>query len=328
MSIEEKNTESEQVVSTESAANTPEPENIPSMDEFKDEINNSFHRFREGDMVKGTIIGVSDTEAVVDLGSYTEAVIPLGELSNDPRFSIKTDIHVGDPVTAIVIKEDNGEGGLVLSLKKASDLLAWDILKEAMAKRTIYSVKIAQAVNGGVVTYLEGIRAFIPASQLSLTYVEDLSTWVGKAVDAIVITVDEEKNKLVLSSKEVERDKALADRNSKISRLQKGLVTTGTIEKLAPYGVFVNIGDGLSGLVHISQICGKRIESPKEVVKEGQEVKVKILDVKDGKISLSMKAVDDRAQVLEDVDSAPMEYNSGGSATTGLGALLSGIKLD
>jgi len=130
-----------------------------------------------------------------------------------------------------------------------------------------------------------------------------------------------------LSGKEVERNKALADRNSKISRLQKGVVTTGTVEKIVPYGAFINIGDGLSGLVHISQICGRRIKSPNEVIKEGQEVTVKIMDIKDGKVSLSMKAVEETAEVVDAVEEVPFEYSTGEEASTGLASLLSKIKL-
>lgn len=303
------------------------PTAVPSMDEFKDEINQSFHRISEGDILKGQVIGVSDTEVTVDLGSYAEGIIPLEELSNNPAFSIHADIQKGETITGIVIKPDNGDGNILLSLKKAADILAWDTLKEALNSRRIYSVKITQAVNGGVITFLEGIRAFMPASQLSLSYVENLETWVGKTVDAIVITVDTDKSRLVLSAKEVERDRSMADRSSKISRLQIGLVTTGKIEKIAPYGVFVNIGDGLSGLVHISQICGKRIESPREIVKDGQEVKVKIIDVKDGKISLSMKAVEDRDNTMDRVNRAPIEFKSDESASTSLGSLLSQYKV-
>lgn len=311
--------------STETVA---EPEIIPSMEEFESEINQSFKKIHEGDIIKGSVIGVSDTEVTIDLGYYTEGIIPLEELSNDPRFSIKADIQIGEEISAIVIQEDDGEGHILLSIKQANDVLAWDTLKEAMDSKKIYSVKIAEVVNSGVITYLEGIRAFIPASQLTLTYVDDLDAWVGKTIDVVIITVDSEKSKLVLSGKEVERDRAICERNSKISNLQIGLVTTGTIEKITTYGAFVSIGDGLSGLVHISQICGKRIKSPKEVVQEGQEVKVKIIDVKDGKVSLSMKAVEEREEVINDVEEAPVEYISEGSATTGLGALLAGFKFD
>jgi small subunit ribosomal protein S1 len=131
----------------------------------------------------------------------------------------------------------------------------------------------------------------------------------------------------VLSARELLWEQEQEERKRRMNQLQKGMVTSGVIEKIAPYGCFVNIGEGLTGLVHISQICGKRIQSPNEVVKLGQEVKVKILDVKDDKISLSIKAVEDREEVVEEIDTAPLEYHSDGEAVTGLGALLQGIQI-
>ncbi len=306
---------------------TPETEPVLSMGDFEEQINKSFIRIKEGEIVKGTVIGISDTEVTVDLGYYAEGIIRLEDLSNDPRFSIKADVIIGQEITATVIKEDDGQGNILLSKKEADNILSWTALKEYLDNKTVLKVKIAQAVNGGVVTFLEGIRGFIPASQLSLNYVENLESWVNKEISVIVITVDEDSRKLVLSGKEVEREKALEDKNSKISRLQIGLITKGTVEKIVPYGAFINIGEGLSGLVHISQICGRRIKSPNEVIKEGEEVTVKITEVKDGKVSLSMKAVEEKAEVLDNVDEVPFEYSTGGEASTGLGDLLSKIKL-
>jgi len=303
------------------------PEEIPSMKDFEEEISRSLHQVKEGELLKGTVIGVSETEVTVDLGYYAEGIIRLEDLSNDPRFSIKADVTVGEEIYGVVLREDDGEGNILLSKKDADNILSWTKLKEYMDHQEVKKVKIAQAVNSGVVTYLEGIRGFIPASQLSLNYVEDLESWVNKEIEVIVITAEEENSRLILSGKEVERNKAEADRNSKISRLQKGVVTTGTVEKIMPYGAFINIGDGLSGLVHISQICGRRIKSPNEVIKEGQEVTVKITDVKDGKISLSMKAVEETSEVVEALEEVPFEYTSGEEASTGLGSLLSKIKL-
>ncbi len=305
----------------------PEPEVIPSMDEFKDQIAGSFKKVKEGELLKGTVIGISETEVTLDLGYYTEGIIKLEELSNDPRFSIKADISMGEEVTAIVLNEDNGQGNILLSRKRADDILAWEKCTEAKEEKKVLKVKIAQAVNGGVVTYLFGIRAFIPASQLSLTYVEHLEDWVGKELDVIIITASADDNKLVLSGKEVERDLAAKNKNTKISKLQRGIVTTGKVEKITPYGAFVNIGDGLSGLVHISQISTRRIKSPNEVIKEGDEVTVKIIDIKEGKISLSMKEVEEREPVVEDLEAAPSTYSTGEEATTGLAALLKNIKL-
>lgn len=298
-----------------------------SMDDFKDELNQSFKKIKEGDLLTGTVIGISDTEVTVDLNYYTEGIIPLAELSNDPRFSIKADIQVGDTVTAVVLREDLRTGNIVLSKKNAADILAWDTLKEAMEAKKRYTVKVASSVNGGVITYIEGIRAFIPASQLSTQYVEDVEAYVGQTLTVVIITVDEDNQKLVLSAREVLREEESLAKTNKISHLQIGLVTSGVIEKIAPYGAFVNIGDGLSGLVHISQICGRRIKSPNEVVKEGQEVTVKIIDVKDGKVSLSIKAVEEDAEIVDDVEEVSFEYSSGEEAGTGLGSLLANLKL-
>lgn len=311
----------------EENAGIPAPEVIPSMDDFKEQINNSFKKINEGDILKGTVIGISEAEVNLDLGYYTEGIITLEELSNDPSFSIKADIALGEEISAVVLREDNGQGSILLSKKRADDLLAWEQLEEMKNNRTIVRVKISQSVNSGVVTYLLGIRAFIPASQLSLSYVENLEAWVGKEVEAIVITSSEADRKLVLSAKEVERDRAQQDKKSKIGKLQLGIVTTGTVEKIAPYGAFVNIGEGLSGLVHISQMSDKRLKSPNEIMKEGDTVTVKVTDIKDGKISLSMKAVEEKEEVVEDIEDAPAAYSSGEEATTGLAALLKNIKL-
>lgn len=303
-------------------------ESIPSMDDFKEELNRSFRSVSEGDLITGTIIGLTDTEVMVDLGYYAEGIIKITELSNDLSFSIKADIAVGESITAVVLSEDDGEGHVLLSLKQAHDILSWEKLKEAMINETIYSCKIKEIVNAGVITYVEGIRGFIPASQLALSYVEDLESFRGKTVDAVIITVDEAKKKLVLSAKQVAREVAEREHKQKVSSLQVGLVTSGVVEKLAPYGAFVRIGEDLSGLVHISQICGKHLKSPKEVLSEGQEVTVKIIDVKDGKISLSIKAVEEKEDVVEDVEEAPIEYSEQETASTNLGALLSNFKFD
>lgn len=299
---------------------------IPSMAEFEAELENSFKKLKEGDIVTGTVIGVSETEVTVDLGSYSEGIIKLEELSNDPRFSIKADIQIGDEVSAQVLYEDM-EGRIFLSRKKAYDILSWDALKEMQKNKTVSNVKVAEAVNSGVITYLNGIRAFIPASQLSLQYVEDLESFVGQKLDVQVIEVNQDDNKLILSAKELLKEKALEDKNSRISKLQPGLIVTGKVETIVPYGAFVNIGEDLTGLVHISQICGRRIKSPKEVIKEGDDVTVKIIDIKDGKISLSMKAVAENDEVLNDVEEASIEYQSGEEASTSLGSLLSKLKL-
>lgn len=299
-----------------------------TMKDFEQELNRSFKKIFPGDVVTGTVIGISDTEVTLDLNYFSEGIIPLSELSNDPRFSIKADVTLGETISAVVTHE-NREGALMLSKKRADDLLAWDKLKELQENNTPVTVKIAEAFPAGATTYLEGIRAFIPASKLAMAYVDDPTTFIGKSVQAVVITVNEREQKLVLSVKDVLREQEKQERNSRIARLVVGTVVSGTIEQIMPYGAFVSIGEDLSGLLHISQICAKRIKSPSEVIKVGDTVNVKIIDVKDGKVSLSMKAVEEDAEVSEEAEeAAPENYVfENASASTTMASLFANIKL-
>ncbi len=299
-----------------------------TMETYAAELEQSLTKIKEGDMLSGTVAGISDTEVTVDLGIYSDGIIKLEELSNNPKFSIKTDIAVGEPVKAIVLSEDDGEGHILLSRKKADDILAWDGLKEMMDNGTVIDVKIGGVVNGGVVTYLNGVRGFIPASQLALGYVEDLNTFLNKTVSAKIITVDTDKKRLVLSVKEVEKEKAAKDKQEKMARIQIGDILDGKVETITAYGAFIDLGDGISGLVHISQISQKRIQSVNEVLKQGDAVKVKVIAIKEGKLSLSMKALQDAEEVTQKTSEDTFKYKEDGKATTGLGSLLAGLKLD
>ena len=303
-----------------------ENEKIESMDDYLDELEQSFKRLRNGDMVKGPVIGIGETEVIVDLGSYAEGIVPIDELSNDPKFSIKADIAVGDVVNAMVISPDNGAGQVLLSIKHADNILAWDFLTEAKENAQVFNVKITEAVKGGVVTYLKGIRAFIPASGLALTYVENTEEFVGKHISVRIIEVDEDDKKLILSAKSVLREEEAKMTEEKMSKIAIGTVMTGKVERLENYGAFVRLPDGLSGLVHISQMSEKRIKHPKEVLSENDEVKVMVIDIKDGKLSLSMtKALENEA--VDDTDSIPVEYSTGDTPTTSFADLLRGLKL-
>ena len=216
--------------------------------------------------------------------------------------------------------------------RKPVDPAVWEELKASLESGEIMSVKINAAVNKGVVAYVKGIRGFIPASLLSIAYVEDLNEWVGKTVDVKAITVDQEGKRLVLSAKAVEQEKVAAAKAEKLAAVEVGQVYDGKVERIATFGAFVGFNDGLSGLVHISQMANKRIETPEEVVKVGDEVKVKVIKNENGKISLSMK------QALSDAEPvAPrprrekepvFDYKEEGKATTNLGTLLANIKLD
>lgn len=298
-----------------------------TMADYAKELEASFKKINEGDILTGTVIGVSDTEITLDFGYYTDGLIRLEDASDDPTFSLKNDIQVGQTLSATVIRRDDGAGHILLSMKEATAVLAWDRLKELMETKQNITVKISGVTRGGAIAYLEGIRGFIPASKLSLGYVEedDLPNWIGKTIDVRVITVNKEERRLVMSARDILREIADAERARKISNVEIGLVTEGTVETIKPYGAFINLGNGMSGLLHVSQISQQRIKHPSAVLKEGQTVKVKIIAVKDGKISLSMKALEDVAatQVEEETFHLPKSEE----LTTSLGSLFAKLKL-
>lgn len=297
---------------------------METMDDLRDELEATLKRVRVGDVVTGTVIDVTEDSVLVDLKTYADGVIRKEDLSEDPDYNMLEEIHPGDEITATVMATNDGEGNMVLSKKEANAVLAWDKLRKMMEERTVVPVKISEAVNAGAVAYLEGIRGFIPVSRLSDEYVEDVKEWAGKTVDVTVITADEEERRLVLSGREAAREKKQEEKNRQIAKCEVGAVMKGTVETLKPYGAFVVLENGLSGLLHISQISAQRIKHPGVVLKEGQEIKVKIISTADHKISLSMKALADEAPEPEEV----FDYQEAGQASTGLGALLKGFKFD
>ncbi len=298
-----------------------------SMKDYETELEASFKKIEEGDILTGTVISVDEKEVVVDLKYYTEGIIPAEDYSREPRFSLKENVHAGDEVSATVVRKDDGNGNILLSRVEAADVLAWDKLKELKQTGEAIDVVVKGIVNSGVVAYVEGVRGFIPASKLALTYVEDTNEYLNKPLKVQVIDVDKANGKLILSAKELLREQAEEERKNKISNVQVGLVTEGVVESLQPYGAFVDLGNGLSGLVHISQICEKRIKKPSEALAVGDRVKVKVTAVKDGKLSLSIKEATDMMakEIEEEVIELP---DSKEEASTSLGALFANLKLN
>lgn len=297
-----------------------------SMEDYSRELAASFRKVNEGDIISGTIIAITDTEVIVDLNYYAEGIIPADEYSDDPSISLKADAVVGDTISATVIAVDDGQGNILLSRKAAAQVLSWETLSNYMKEQTVLTVKISEIVNGGAVAYVEGIRGFIPASRLSLTYVEDLDEWLHKTIQVQVLEASKENNKLILSAREILKEEQAKEQSRLVSNVQVGLVTEGVVESLQPYGAFVRLSNGASGLVHISQICHNRIKHPGVLLEEGQTVTVKVIALKDGKISLSMKALEEIAaeEIHEEVIDLPETEEIG----TSLGSLFANIKLD
>ena len=298
-----------------------------TMKDYEKELEASFRKIQEGDVIRGTVIGVNEEEVTLDLKYYTQGIIKAAELSDDPGFSILDDVRIGDVIEASVVSMDDGQGNILLSKKEANAVLAWDVLAGYMEEKKELNVKVSETVNAGVIAYVEGIRGFIPASQLALSYVEDTKDYLGKKLTVRVTTIDQEKEKLILSAKEVLKEQAKEERDHKVAMFVPGTVLDGIVESIQAYGAFIDLKDGLTGLVHISQICQKRIKKPSEVLKVGDQVKVKVLNTNEGKIALSIKAVteEQEAQEIENTDTE--SYSSGESLGTSLGDLFAKLNL-
>lgn len=205
------------------------------------------------------------------------------------------------------------------------DANPWNRVAKYMEEKTVLPVKVEGIVNGGVIVVVEGLRGFVPASRLSLSYIEDLETYLLKDIEVQVIDVDQAENRLVLSARELLKARERKEKEARIANIKVGSVLKGTVETLQTYGAFVNIGDGLSGLVHVSQISDKRIKTPAAVLNVGDEVDVKVIGVKDGKISLSMKALIEAPEEEEEIH---VEIPKAEAIGTNLGDLFKNIKLD
>lgn len=202
----------------------------------------------------------------------------------------------------------------------------WEELKQMKDDKTEVEVKIKEIVKGGAVAYVNEIRGFIPASKLSLTYVEDLNEFQGQHMKVRVFEIDVENKRLILSAKEILREAEEAKKQEELAKIQVGTVVKGVVDSIKPYGAFVKLENGLSGLVHISQISNRRLKTVQEVLSMGDEVTAKITKIQDGKLSLSIKALSDGSDSEEQVTDYEMPKSQ--ELTTSLGSLFANIKLD
>lgn len=261
-----------------------------TMEDVMEEVDKTMMRIHTGDILEGKVVSVNEDSVIVNIGYHTDGIILINELSNKKDVSPEDIVSVDDVIDVEVLKVDDGEGNVLLSKKRAEALVAWDYLEEAHENETILEVTIAESVKGGVISDIKGVRAFIPASQLSDRYVEDISTFVGKTVRAEIIEIDRSKNQLVLSARRLAKEDRDARKKTAMENLKEGDQMTGKVVKLMPFGAFVDIGD-VQGLLHNSDLSWERINHPSEVISEGQEIKVTIIkvDKKEGKVGLGFK---------------------------------------
>lgn len=278
-----------------------------SMKELMDSIKDSMVRIHSGDILKGKVISVTDKEVIVNIGYMADGIIPREELSYNHDLSPKDICKVGDEIFVYIEEVNDGEGNVLLSKIKAEGLKVWDEFEDSLENGTTFEVKVSEIVKGGVVANVKGVRAFIPVSQLSLTHVDDVQDFLGKTLIVKVMELDKDKEKVILSRKEVEKKEAEKRKSQFFDSIRPGERLKGTVRKLEKFGAFVDLG-GVDGLIHVSQMSWKRVNDPSEIVKVGDIVDVYVLEAnkEKGRISLALKEVNKNPW-----DSVDEKYNAG-----------------
>lgn len=279
------------------------------------------------DVVEGPVVAIGRARVFVDLAPFGTGII-YGREYLSARDTLKN-VHVGDLVTAKVVGEDNEEGYIELSLREARQALIWGEAEEASQKKTVFELPVIDANKGGLIIAWNGIQGFLPASQLAPAHyprVQDgdkdkifleLKKLVGTKLEVQVITASPKEQKLIFS----EKGAGSSERANLVEKYTVGDVFDGVVTGATDFGVFVKIEDGLEGLVHISEMDWALVENPKARYKVGEKVKVKVIEIKEGKVSLSIKALQEdpwkaaAAKYTKDqkVDAVIIKYNKHGA---------------
>ncbi len=245
---------------------------------------------QNGDIVKGKVITVTETEAMVDIGYRQDGILSQRDISADAGVNPMDVLKAGDEIDVFIVKLEDKNGNLILSKRRADSQKVFENAVELMENGNLITVNITEEVKGGLVAEFDGFRAFIPASHVDLAYVPELNVYVGQTFDVKVIEVDRSKNRVVLSRKAALEVDLMAKKEETLKQIEVGSIMEGTVKKITPFGAFIDLG-GIDGLVHISELSWKKVQDPSEVLSEGETVKVKIikLNKENDKITLSMK---------------------------------------
>ncbi len=267
------------------AIDKKEEVNNEQVKQMTEQYEQTFKSFTEQDVIEGTIVSISDREAVVNIGFKSDGVIPASELRYNP------DLKVGDKIEVYVESQEDSNGQLLLSHKKARILKSWDRVNEAYDKQEIITGYVKSRTKGGlIVTVFDNIEAFLPGSQIDVKPIRDYDVFVDKTMEFKVVKINHEYKNVVVSHKALIEDEIEAQKAEIISHLEKGQVLEGTVKNITPYGVFIDLG-GVDGLVHITDLSWGRVSDPRDIVELDQKINVVILDFDEAKhrIALGLK---------------------------------------
>ena len=260
---------------------------------FQDEMESMVFDYREGDIIKGIVRTVEKSGVLVDIRYKSDGFITNAEFSNDPNIDPRDVLKPGDEVQAFIEKLESKEGYTVLSRKRAEYEIAWGTIAKYAKSRDTLVVRVTSKVEGGIVAEYNGVKGFIPASQVLKDNDDNLDRFIGKTLDAAVLKCDRKRRKVIFSNK-LAKTKVQKEEAQKIfDEIEVGQVRSGHVTSIKDFGIFVDLG-GIEGLVHISEMSWARVNHPSELVKAGDTVRVFILgvDKETRKISLGMKQLE------------------------------------
>ena len=249
---------------------TPATE-VEANNDFMAEVESTLVRIRPGQTLTGKVVQITEDEVCVSIGYKADGLIKRTDL-------VDQDVKLDDEIEVEVVKVNDGEGNVLLSQRNIVNRKAWDAMMEKYDAGEYVDAVGKEAVKGGLIADISGVRAFVPASQLSQRYVEKIADFVGKEMKLKILEVDPQKKRVVASRKAVVAEEAATKKKEAWERLEEGMVIHGIVRRLTDFGAFVDVG-GVDGLIHITDLSWGRIKHPSEVVKPNQEVDVKILSL-------------------------------------------------
>ncbi|MFI3230739.1 MAG: 30S ribosomal protein S1 [bacterium] len=258
---------------------------------FEEMLNEeSLRTLRNNSMAKGSVIRVTDNEVFVNLGYKADGIISKDEFSSEADVDLKSEVSVGDEIEVYIIKVNDGDGNVALSRKRLEKHKGYDELEDAFNNQTVLKGKVVDITKGGLITMINGMRVFVPSSQISNRFVQDLNAFKGEELDFKIIEFNRAKNRIVAGRKELAQEAENEKRAELFSTIEVGSQIEGIVNRIVDFGAFIDIG-GVDGLVHISELSWGRVRNVNDVLKVGDKVNVYVLEADQvkNKISLSLK---------------------------------------
>ena len=270
---------------------------------FEQMLEDSLVTLHTGDVVKGTVIQVVGEEVSVNLGFKSDGVIPRGEFSRDTTVVPSQVVQPGDEIEVFVVRVNDGDGNVLLSRKRIEEQKGMEDIEKAFNEKTVVTGTVTDVVKGGLIAVVNGVRVFIPSSQVSNRFIEDLSVFKGQELEFNIIEMDRVKRRIIGGRKDLVEKEIAAKKAALFETIAVGSKIAGTVSRLTDFGAFVELEAGVDALLHVSQISREHVAKPSDVLTIGQEIQAKVVDFngEDKKISLSMKALEaDNAEETEE----------------------------